>query len=207
MKRFVSVGVCFLFLIPSAWLSADSPFPHNIEFTEGHEKYDAMGALDPHDASQFIGFQILDNKGQLIQLVDSPMLDLAYYGPEYTFNALHFDDFNFDGFPDIALPGDGSTSHAPYFDIWLWDPKQRKFVEDEALNDAQISKVDSKTRRLYSEYSYHGFSSVSEYTYSSGKIVLISSDDVDSKKNEEVKKFYANGKVIKTVTSEPKPPE
>ena len=193
-----------IFLFLTGALFADSTQPKRYDFLEGGEKYYALAVVN---GTYLSGFRIFDSKDHFIQLVDWVGVYLSTKVPDYILTAFQLDDYNFDGYPDIILPGDGSSEHMEYVEVWLWVPKLKKFVSNQDLDDAEITRIDPQKKYLYSSgRAYAGCYFTSTYKYSSsGKLVKLSEDTIDYGKNSEVKTFYADGKVTKTVTSVPPP--
>jgi len=204
-RRAIAALLLTTFLEHSGNLVADTVLPHKFEFNEGKEHYYMLAVLDSSIETQLKGFHIFDAKDNSIQFIESEE-DLSHKIPEYIrgeildVQPVHFEDCNFDGFTDAMFREDISPRFQS-FDIWLWNPKQKKFVFDQQLNDAEINFVDPKTKTLRSGGSGgHGDFEFKTYSYTpSGKLTLVSTDFVSSRENSEVKTHYVNGKVSKVV--------
>jgi hypothetical protein len=150
-----------------------------------------------------------DNELSGFELYDSK--DLSHKVPEYITGGIPgappvaFVDCNFDGYVDAMMRTDLSP-RAESFEIWTWDPNQKKFSSNEALTNAGINRIDSKKKLLFAGGSAgHGNSGVSTYAFSSsGKLVHLSDDFINSWKNTETRTYYRDDKEIKrTVTAAP----
>jgi len=76
--------------------------------------------------------QVIDHDGRLIQEFDGLHSRIS---PRFDSFGLHFADYNFDGFLDMALRLDdgGSIRNAPH-SFWLWDNQLGKFVYNQELS-------------------------------------------------------------------------
>ena len=113
---------------------------------------------------------------------------------------MHFEDCHFDGFADAMFTEDNSPRYQS-FEIWAWNSKEKKFISDQQLNDAEINFVDPKTKTLRSGGSGgHGDFGFRTYKYAaSGRLTLIYTDFISSRENSEVKTYYLDGQVSKVV--------
>jgi hypothetical protein len=147
----------FLFAVivskPNA-LGASNALSHKFEFTEGKKQYYMLALLDSSDETQLKGFQVFDQLSKPIQVIDFEE-DLSHKVPEFIRGEIpdaqpvRFEDCNFDGFADAMFKEDISPRYQS-FEIWLWNPIEKKFVFDQQLNDAEINFVDPKTKTLRS---------------------------------------------------------
>jgi hypothetical protein len=203
-KAVIALFLMAIFQHPSA-LIADTILPHKFEFTESKEHYYMLAVLDSSDETQLKGFQVFDTQNNLIQFIDFEE-DLSHKVPEFIQGGLpgaqpvRFEDCNFDGFGDALFREDISPRFQS-FDIWLWNSKEKKFIFDQQLNDAEINFIDPKTKTLGSGGSEgHGEFGFKTYNYSpSGKLTLISTDFISNRENSEVKTYYIDGQASKVV--------
>lgn len=63
-----------------------------------------------------------------------------------TYN-VEINDFNFDGYPDLRLPRVLPADAVPFF-YWLYDPKQKQFVRNEALEDLDYPDFNPREKNF-----------------------------------------------------------
>lgn len=59
-------------------------------------------------------------------------------------------DYNFDGFPDLALQVAADRNKNDKFCIWLFDPQARRYVASPELSGLTNARPDPNTRTVYS---------------------------------------------------------
>ena len=97
-----------------------------------------------HEQDLFITAVRLYNEDQLIQELKTQTQGL--YIPE-------FEDFNFDGFTDIAIPLSSSGTNTFPYQYWLYNPQTQRFEDaPPSLNNIPAPEVDPQHQRIYA---YH----------------------------------------------------
>ena len=118
-----------------------------------------------------------DGKKQTLPLA---FLGLDVYGLERILISAD-EDYNFDGYMDIGIsPGHGSYNTS--YEIFLYDPRMKKFNYHKELSEVPNIWADNKTKTLKSHAKGgHGglIYYFSEYTWENGQLVLICSENQD----------------------------
>jgi hypothetical protein len=70
-----------------------------------------------------------------------------------TLRDLEMVDFNFDGYGDIKAFREGGATGNEWFDCWLYNPQQKKWMKNRFLSSACSPKLDTLNRRLITYYS------------------------------------------------------
>jgi rhodanese-related sulfurtransferase len=104
---------------------------------------------------------------------------------EYNKYGLVFDDWNFDGYQDLALwryPG-GSSGNNPHY-YWLWDNEAMMFVENALLmeiSDYAGITVNTDTRQLEAYSNFGAFNYTVYYIeYRDGEFVVVHSEEIET---------------------------
>jgi len=93
---------------------------------------DIQDMADNVDANIHV-IQVMDSDGVIIQEFDRLDAVPPYQSPSY---GLHFADYNFDGYLDMALfMYRGGTMHNEPHKYWLWDNASKLFLENEELSE------------------------------------------------------------------------
>lgn len=123
-------------------------------------------------------------KQQLATSVSKSGKQPALYDDDYTFV---FEDFNFDGHEDLAICKDIQGSYgAMTYDIFLWNPKQKRFIKDAELSKLSsehlgLVEVDRKKRELITyDKSGAAWHLKSTYKYANGHPRLIETEEDDA---------------------------
>jgi len=93
--------------------------------------------------------QIIDTEGNITQEFDGLNAHVRYFTDSF---GLHFADYNFDGFLDMALYmfEGGSARNMPHY-YWLWDKDSGQFVYNQKLTDLSMYtglSIDEEHLRL-----------------------------------------------------------
>ena len=153
--------------------------------------------------------QIKDNKGRIVQDINGldalPPLFAESFG-------LHFADYNFDGYLDMALyMYEGGTMRNEPHMYWLWDNTVKQFVynaELSEISDYSSVSINAKETRLEC-YTRNGMDRYIKqyYKYLDGKFIFVYSFETDwervpDKKGEvirhEIIKELIDGKIVTT---------
>lgn len=135
------------------------------------------------NASQIL--RIPDIASQLSKTGDFPYsTDASSHQDE---NAIVADDFNFDGFTDIALRTERNAAYGlPSYDIYLQDPCSRRFLKSEELTELATGKMGlfyvDKAGKSLIVYERSGYAWWLTSRYGSGpgrNLTLLSSEEVD----------------------------
>jgi hypothetical protein len=129
----------------------------------------------------------------------------ALYDDEYSFV---FEDFNFDGHPDLAICKDTQGSYGgPTYDIFLWNPARHLFVRNAQLSKLSsehlgLIEVDRRNRELITaDKSGAAWHMASTYKYFGKQLRLIETevDDQTGPKDIVTTRRLVGGKWRKTV--------
>lgn len=137
---------------------------------------DTQDIADNLDANIHI-LQVIDSDGEIVQEFDR--LDTIPPCSESPFG-LHFADYNFDGYLDIALYvcEGGAMRNEPHI-YWLWDNNLKQFEENEELSEISFSSsisINTEENRLECYTRFGGKGGVTQHLkYTDGKYVCISS--------------------------------
>lgn len=123
-------------------------------------------------------------KEQLATSVGKTGKQPELYDDQYSFV---FEDFNFDGHPDLAICKDIQGSYgAMSYDIFLWNAKQKRFVKDAQLSKLSsehlgLLEVDRKRRELITfDKSGAAWHLTSTYKYLKGRPRLVETEVEDA---------------------------
>lgn len=86
----------------------------------------------------------------------------------------HLEDFNFDGYPDLAVFSNAGNVQI-FYDVYLFDPSQKKFIANESLSSLPCVEAQPATKTVFSGCNH---SSACEnwtetYSWSGKKLILI----------------------------------
>ena len=119
--------------------------------------------------------QVMDGNGAFLQEFDKLDALPPQYADDY---GLHFADYNFDGFLDMALfmSEGGSMRNQPH-QYWLWDNTAQQFVYNEqltALSDFSTVSVNAENARIETfTRTGLGMYFTAHYEYADGEFVLV----------------------------------
>jgi hypothetical protein len=154
---------------------------------------DIQGMADNIDANIHV-LQVIDSDGRIIQEFDRLNTIPPRYEPSF---GLHFADYNFDGFLDIALYmfKGGTLRNEPHL-YWLWDNSLKQFVENEELREISCCSsvsinIEESQLECFSRFSATD-GALQHFKYIDDKYILVYSiewgyEPASDKENEYVR--------------------
>lgn len=103
----------------------------------------------------------------------------------------HFDllDVNFDGNDDIViLAGLTANRGQKYYDAYIWNPRQNKFISHDEIRNVINMKIDKERKLIYSSYMMNG-GRTEYYAYSFFDDKLVEIDCMIQQENDGNKRF------------------
>ena len=104
----------------------------------------------------------------------------------------HFDllDVNFDGHDDIViLAGLTANRGQKYYDAYIWNPRQNKFILHDGIRNVINMKIDGAQKLIYSSYMLNGGRS-EYYVYSFVDEKLVEIGCMIQQENDGNKRYF-----------------
>gem|GEM_PF-3403718 len=127
--------------------------------------------------------QVITPSG-VVQTIEPEMEETPPKGSKYFI----LEDLDFDGYKDLKILSMWGATGNLFYKCWLYDPKEAKFIFDEALSDMgnPLPHPESKTLTTRSTGGMAGCIFIEEtYIYKDGKPVVIETIDQDYDQNDE----------------------
>jgi hypothetical protein len=140
------------------------------------------------DQASYARVTLTESGGKLIEV------KLPEDGPAGDEPPAHLEDFNFDGYPDLAVFRNAGNVQI-FYDVYLFDPSRQKFILNKKLSSMPCVEAQLATKTVFSSCN-HGSACenwTETYSWSENKLTLIAREGTKCSSKEGCYYEYSEG--------------